>query len=854
LDLGSTVTITGTASDSGGGVVAGVEVSVDGGQTWHPAVGRTSWTYTWTISTSGSINIKSRATDDSVNMETPSAGITVTVPKPQTAIDANVSVNGPTASATIKSPTFSTTNGNELLLAFISTDYLGGANTTVTGVTGGGLTWVLVARANGQSGTSEIWRAFSSSLVSGSNVTATLSQSVISSITVVSFSGVNTSGTNGSGAIGATKTASAGSGGPTATLVTTQANSLIFGVGNDYDNAIARTPGSGQSLVQQYLTPTGDTYWVQSQNLPVLLKGTSVSINDTAPTGDRYNLAICEILAGTSQSFAISGSITPSSGGSGTLVALSGPTSGTTTADSSGNYGFTNLPNGIYTVTPSKAGQSFNPSSQSVTISGGSVSAVNFTATALPTHTVSGSITPASVGSGATLALAPTGEGGSNATATADASGNYSFTGVIDGSYTVTPTKAGTTFSPVKQTVSVSGSDVTGVNFTATGVPTWTLSGTISPASLGSGATLTLGGASSATTTADASGNYSFANLMNGAYTVTPSKTGLTFSPSSQNVTISSANATGVNFTVPTWTISGTISPAANGSGATVALSGTSSGTATADASGNYSFTGLLNGSYTVTPSKSGLSFTPANQPVTISNASVSGVNFNTQTVSNSMVAIDVNTFKDQNSASTTVASSAFSTTAGNELILAFVSTDDPGTGTNITVTGVAGGGLTWALVVRSNTQRGTSEIWRAFSSTSISNAVVTATLSKSVTSSLVVMSFTGVDTSGTSGSGAIGATATANADPGAPTAKVTTTRNNSLVVGVGNDYDNATARTVGAGQTLIHQALSATGDTYWMQRQTAATPLSGTSVTINDTAPSGDRYNLAICEILPAP
>ena len=43
-------------------------------------------------------------------------------------------------------------------------------------------------------------------------------------------------------------------------------------------------------------------------------------------------------------------------------------------------------------------------------------------------------------------------------------------------------------------------------------------------------------------------------------------------------------------------------------------------------------------------------------------------------------------------------------------------------------------------------------------------------------------------------------------------------------------------------------------GDTYWMQMQNAATTLSGTAVTINDTAPTGDRYNLAIVEVLAAP
>ena len=36
------VTITGTATDTGGGVVGGVEVSTDGGATWHPATGRGS--------------------------------------------------------------------------------------------------------------------------------------------------------------------------------------------------------------------------------------------------------------------------------------------------------------------------------------------------------------------------------------------------------------------------------------------------------------------------------------------------------------------------------------------------------------------------------------------------------------------------------------------------------------------------------------------------------------------------------------------------------------------------------------------------------------------------------------------
>ena len=77
--VGSTVTISGTAADTGGGVVAGVEVSTDGGTTWHPASGRENWTFTWVTSIAGATTIRSRSVDDSGNLETPSAGVSVTV-------------------------------------------------------------------------------------------------------------------------------------------------------------------------------------------------------------------------------------------------------------------------------------------------------------------------------------------------------------------------------------------------------------------------------------------------------------------------------------------------------------------------------------------------------------------------------------------------------------------------------------------------------------------------------------------------------------------------------------------------------------------------------------------------------
>ncbi|SFC73601.1 DUF4082 domain-containing protein [Tropicimonas isoalkanivorans] len=70
----STVTITGTATDDDGnaatedGVVALVEVSFDGGQTWRTAQGTTNWSYSWVPTTEGDFDILVRAIDDSLNM------------------------------------------------------------------------------------------------------------------------------------------------------------------------------------------------------------------------------------------------------------------------------------------------------------------------------------------------------------------------------------------------------------------------------------------------------------------------------------------------------------------------------------------------------------------------------------------------------------------------------------------------------------------------------------------------------------------------------------------------------------------------------------------------------------------
>ena len=129
------------------------------------------------------------------------------------------------------------------------------------------------------------------------------------------------------------------------------------------------------------------------------------------------------------------------------------------------------------------------------------------------------------------------------------------------------------------------------------------------------GATLALSGSSTSSTTADSSGAYSFTALAAGGnYTVTPTKTYYTFTPASRTFNSLAANQT-ASFTTAlnTFTISGNAGVAA----ATVAISGSSTSSTTADSSGAFSFSGLAaGGNYTVTPSKSGWVFTPPSRSV----------------------------------------------------------------------------------------------------------------------------------------------------------------------------------------------------------------------------------------------
>src|SRR5574341_53723 len=78
------------------------------------------------------------------------------------------------------------------------------------------------------------------------------------------------------------------------------------------------------------------------------------------------------------------------------------------------------------------------------------------------------------------------------------------------------------------------------------GGATYWISGTVAT-SAGVGipdVTMTFSGTSAMTTTSDSSGGYAVSGVANGTYTVTPSKTGYVFSPSSTTLTINNAGQT----------------------------------------------------------------------------------------------------------------------------------------------------------------------------------------------------------------------------------------------------------------------------------------------------------------------
>ncbi|MBW8866095.1 MAG: DUF4082 domain-containing protein, partial [Acidobacteria bacterium] len=891
------VSVVAAASDNQG--LSGVQFMVDGALVGSE-LNAPPYTMTWdtnALTNNSTHTLQARARDTSNNVTT-SVASTVTVLNPVAgapAIDALVSVDQPNNQSTVTSPTFSTTTGNQLVLAFVATDYLGGANTTVTGVTGGGLTWALVGRTNVQAGSSEVWRAFAPSPLTNASVIATLSQAVDSMMTVVSFSNVDTSGTNGSGAIGAIASANSIAAAPTATLTTTRNNSWVFGVGNDYDTATTRTVGANQVLVHQYFPPVGDTYWVQRALNPTPASGTAVTINDTQPNGDRYNLFIVEIKALNAPD------VTPPT------VSMTAPANGTTvtgktvavSATASDNVAVTGVQFKLdgANLGAADAASPYSVTWDSTTASNGShvLSAIatdgagNTTTAAAVTVTVDNDTIAPTV---AVTAPAAGSTVSATVTVSANASDNVGVVGVqvkLDGANLGAEVTAAPYNVSWNTTTSANGShsltavarDAAG-NTTTSGAVTVTVNNvdatppTVAITAPGNGATVA---GSSVAVSATASDNIAVVGVQfrldgvnlgaedtaspysiswntgtaaNGVHSLTAIARDGAGNTATSAVTVTVNNdllAPTVAMTAPAdgSTATGSVTVSANASdnvavvGVQFLVDGTAAGAevTTAPYQMAWNSASVANGSHTLSArarDAAGNQTTSAAVTVTVSN------------VATGPPVVDAIKSVNRSNSATTLVTGTFSTTKTNELLVAFISTDYR-TGANTTVTGVTGAGLTWTLVKRTNVQLGGAEIWRAFAPATLTGVTVTATMSQSTAGSMTVVSFSNVDTTG-AGAGAIGASVSANSAGGAPTATLITTRDNSLVFGVGNDFDNAVARTVGPNQTIVNQYLATIGDTYWVQRVTNPVAATGTSVTINDTAPAGDRYNLTICEI----
>jgi hypothetical protein len=201
-----------------------------------------------------------------------------------------------TAGFTSRTSSAITTNfPNEVLLAFISVNQ---GSTTISSVTGGGLTWVNAGRANTNSGSVELWRAFAPVPLAQFSVVMNFSASTKScNYLIVGLIGADITGTNGSGAIGALNTAAINASAPTVSLTTTRNYSWVWGIVNNSSSTNTCTVGSGQTQLRNAQDTTNACRsWMQRQSSLTAASGTVVTINDTAPTTDTCNILAVEIL------------------------------------------------------------------------------------------------------------------------------------------------------------------------------------------------------------------------------------------------------------------------------------------------------------------------------------------------------------------------------------------------------------------------------------------------------------------------------------------------------------------------------------------------------------------------------
>jgi hypothetical protein len=270
--------------------ISSVRFGVDGKPIGRP-VTRGPYVIRWrtTGGMPGRHRISVVATDWAGDRASAATVITVQNPPPMTCfvLQAHLSADG--HGVATSSPLHTAMPG-ETLLAFVSADGPAGPPRQTATVSGVGVRWQLVERANASSGDSEVWTATAHTILTTGQITATLSSpSFDESLTVIAIEGVK--------AVGTTTRASGSTGAPHLELTTSAATSLVFAVGNDSDRAVPRVLPSGWVPLDQWLdTRTGDTFWSQYTNQPTGRDGSVVAVRAAAATTDQWNLAAVELV------------------------------------------------------------------------------------------------------------------------------------------------------------------------------------------------------------------------------------------------------------------------------------------------------------------------------------------------------------------------------------------------------------------------------------------------------------------------------------------------------------------------------------------------------------------------------
>ena len=173
----------------------------------------------------------------------------------------------------------------------------------------------------------------------------------------------------------------------------------------------------------------------------------------------------------------------------GVTMALSGSSSGTSTTSTNGNYTFTGLADGSYTVTPSDSSYIFNPTSGPATVASNQTATVNFGAIPVQgkIYSIAGNVKDKNGLNlpGVTMQLQWGSTVLDDTPGLTGADGNYVIPALADGlTYTVTPIMTDKSFNPASQSVLVNGSNVTGKNFVEQSAPSGTLGSKTNPIKL----------------------------------------------------------------------------------------------------------------------------------------------------------------------------------------------------------------------------------------------------------------------------------------------------------------------------------------------------------------------------------